>query len=131
MIAPEQAQIEGIKTEEEEEDNDERLSNHCLAMRRAFTICRTKLDHHLQLILLNEQSPPTGTTKSDDDTIDSFVQNAGEIVFVPSTWKHKVVNSHHEETLSINRNWITWAQLPQMLQCLEQEMVAIQIELEA
>ena len=59
---------------------------------------------------------------------DTILQHAGELVFVPSQWRHRVVN--REETLSINRNWITAANLARTWECLRLERVAIAHELE-
>lgn len=38
-----------------------------------------------------------------------FLQTAGQLVFIPSLWKHSVVNV--EDTLSVNHNWVTAANL--------------------
>lgn len=54
-------------------------------------------------------------------------QYAGELVFVPSTWKHKVENV--VETLSINHNWITTANIDLTWQCLSTEMTSVDDEL--
>jgi hypothetical protein len=43
-------------------------------------------------------------------------QHAGECVFVPSTWQHSVINL--EETLSINHNWVTAANLDLVWECI-------------
>jgi hypothetical protein len=47
---------------------------------------------------------------------------------VPATWQHKVLNL--EETISINHNWITSANLDLVWDCLVVEMAAIRSELE-
>lgn len=54
-------------------------------------------------------------------------QRAGEMVFVPSTWKHKVENLC--ETLSINHNWITSAAIDYTWECLLSEMAQVDAEL--
>ena len=54
-------------------------------------------------------------------------QHAGECVFVPCQWQHQVVNL--EETLSINHNWITTANVDQTWDCLVTEMETIRNEL--
>ena len=59
----------------------------------------------------------------------SLLQQAGELVWVPSTWRHQVVNL--VETLSINRNWITWTQLEPVWSCLQQEIKEIDKELQS
>jgi hypothetical protein len=48
-------------------------------------------------------------------------------MFVPSGWKHRVVNT--KETLSINHNWITTSNLDLTFDCLQTEMRTIEIEL--
>jgi hypothetical protein len=57
------------------------------------------------------------------------LQQAGECMFVPAGWKHRVVNT--EETLSINHNWITTSNLSLTWNCLQTEMRAIEGELTA
>jgi JmjC domain, hydroxylase len=47
-------------------------------------------------------------------------QGPGELVFVPSTWKHSVLNT--TETLSINHNWVTPANIDYMYECLRSEI---------
>jgi hypothetical protein len=56
-------------------------------------------------------------------------QKSGQCVFVPSGWHHSVVN--YEETLSVNHNWITTANIDLVWSCLCQEMKAIEHELAA
>lgn len=57
----------------------------------------------------------------------NIVQKAGECIFVPAAWKHQVVNL--EETLSINRNWLTAANLDLSWNCLTAEIRSIENEL--
>jgi hypothetical protein len=57
-----------------------------------------------------------------------LVQRAGEMMFIPSTWQHKVENLC--ETLSINHNWITTANIDLTWECLEMEMKQVHVELE-
>jgi hypothetical protein len=57
----------------------------------------------------------------------TILQRAGECIFVPSTWKHQVVNL--EETLSINRNWVTAANVDLCWECLSTEIQSIEVEL--
>jgi len=57
----------------------------------------------------------------------SILQEAGQAIFVPATWQHRVVNL--EETISINHNWITSSNLDLTWDCLVIEMIAIQKEL--
>lgn len=54
-------------------------------------------------------------------------QRAGECMFVPAGWKHSVVNI--QETISINHNWITYANVDLTLDCLRQEIRDIDTEL--
>jgi JmjC domain, hydroxylase len=56
-------------------------------------------------------------------------QWAGECVFVPSGWQHSVVNC--EETLSLNHNCVTTANIDLVWSCLCQEIRAIERELAA
>ena len=55
-----------------------------------------------------------------------LIQHAGEAIFVPSTWKHEVTNL--VQTLSINHNWITSANIDRTWYCLTIEMAAIEKE---
>lgn len=73
---------------------------------------------------------PNTTTSSSTTTTSTIVvhQCAGETMFIPSTWKHEVENV--VETLSINHNWITTANIHYTWDCLQTEMVAIQNELQ-
>ena len=57
------------------------------------------------------------------------IQRAGDCIFVPSGWRHQVVNL--EETLSINHNWITTANLDLCWDCLALEIEQIEAELAA
>ncbi|KAL9184415.1 hypothetical protein ACHAXT_002501 [Thalassiosira profunda] len=54
------------------------------------------------------------------------IQHSGEAIFVPATWKHEVVNLI--ETISINHNWITSANVDLAWRCLLVEMAAIDTE---
>jgi hypothetical protein len=58
-----------------------------------------------------------------------LLQHSGELVFVPATWKHHVVNL--EETLSINHNWITTCNLDLVWECIVTEIQAVDAELRA
>jgi JmjC domain, hydroxylase len=58
----------------------------------------------------------------------SMLQEAGQAMFVPATWQHTVVNL--EETISVNHNWVTAANLDLTWECLCTEMVAIEAELQ-
>ena len=56
-----------------------------------------------------------------------LIQREGEAIFVPCGWQHEVRNL--EETLSINHNWITTANIDQTWECMRLEMKAIEAEL--
>lgn len=56
------------------------------------------------------------------------IQNAGETVFVPSTFLHSVENL--SQALSLNHNWITTANIDLTWDCLRKEMTLINVELE-
>lgn len=58
----------------------------------------------------------------------SVRQETGQAIFVPATWQHTVVNL--TETISINHNWITMANLDLTWQCLCTEMVDIRLEMQ-
>lgn len=55
------------------------------------------------------------------------VQSAGETIFVPSGWKHEVVNIG--ETLSVNHNWITASTLDRVWDCILAEIQCINSEM--
>ena len=57
------------------------------------------------------------------------IQQTGEAIFVPSIWKHEVINL--VETISINHNWITSANIDKTWQCLICEIQAIETEVKA
>ena len=54
-------------------------------------------------------------------------QHAGECIFVPAGWKHTVANIG--ETISINHNWITTANLDLTWQIIDAEILAVDKEL--
>jgi len=67
------------------------------------------------------------TTTNTPTTTFTVIQKSGQAIFVPSQWQHEVMNI--EETISINHNWITVANIDQCWECLRIEMVAITNEL--
>jgi hypothetical protein len=69
------------------------------------------------------------SNNSDDNTSRSVevIQNTGETIFVSSKIKHEVVNL--VETLSINHNWITSANIDNTWQCICSEIEAIEGEI--
>ena len=68
-------------------------------------------------------------SNSDNNTRRSFevIQNTGETIFVSSKIKHEVVNL--VETLSINHNWITSANIDNTWQCICSEIEAVEGEI--
>ncbi|XP_012683293.1 2-oxoglutarate and iron-dependent oxygenase JMJD4 [Clupea harengus] len=57
-----------------------------------------------------------------------IIQEAGEIIFVPSGWHHQVYNL--EDTISINHNWLNGSNLDIMWQFLQDELASVQREIE-
>ncbi|KAK0147109.1 JmjC domain-containing protein 4 [Merluccius polli] len=57
-----------------------------------------------------------------------IIQEAGEIIFVPSGWHHQVYNL--EDTISINHNWLNGCNIDIMWQFLQNELSAVQREIE-
>ena len=53
-------------------------------------------------------------------------QDAGECMFVPSGWRHEVTNV--VETLSINHNWVTSANVDKLVDSLTTDMHAVERE---
>ncbi|XP_029813806.1 2-oxoglutarate and iron-dependent oxygenase JMJD4, partial [Manacus vitellinus] len=56
-----------------------------------------------------------------------IVQEAGEIVFIPSGWHHQVYNL--EDTISINHNWVNGCNVAIMWCFLQDELAAVQREI--
>uniref|UniRef100_A0A8C2HIY8 Jumonji domain-containing protein 4 n=1 Tax=Cyprinus carpio TaxID=7962 RepID=A0A8C2HIY8_CYPCA len=56
-----------------------------------------------------------------------IIQEAGEIIFVPSGWHHQVYNL--EDTISINHNWLNGCNLDIMWQFLQEELSSVQREI--
>ncbi|XP_012731867.2 2-oxoglutarate and iron-dependent oxygenase JMJD4 [Fundulus heteroclitus] len=57
-----------------------------------------------------------------------IIQEAGEIIFVPSGWHHQVYNL--EDTISINHNWLNGCNVDIMWQFLQNELSSVQKEIE-
>ncbi|XP_054622473.1 2-oxoglutarate and iron-dependent oxygenase JMJD4 isoform X2 [Dunckerocampus dactyliophorus] len=57
-----------------------------------------------------------------------IIQEAGEIIFVPSGWHHQVYNL--EDTISINHNWLNGCNVDIMWQFLQIEMSSVQKEID-
>ncbi|KAM4860517.1 2-oxoglutarate and iron-dependent oxygenase JMJD4 isoform 2-T2 [Thomomys bottae] len=55
------------------------------------------------------------------------IQEAGEMLFVPSGWHHQVYNL--DDTISINHNWVNGCNLANMWHFLQQELQAVQREI--
>ncbi|KAM3679875.1 2-oxoglutarate and iron-dependent oxygenase JMJD4 [Ammospiza maritima maritima] len=56
-----------------------------------------------------------------------ILQEAGEIVFIPSGWHHQVHNL--EDTISINHNWVNGCNVAVMWSFLQDELAAVQREI--
>lgn len=56
-----------------------------------------------------------------------IIQEAGEMVFIPSGWHHQVHNL--DDTISINHNWVNGCNLATMWHFLQQELHAVQQEI--
>ncbi|XP_072905021.1 2-oxoglutarate and iron-dependent oxygenase JMJD4 [Hemitrygon akajei] len=56
------------------------------------------------------------------------VQEAGEVIFIPSGWHHQVYNL--EDTISINHNWLNGCNIDIMWSFLQGELTAVQREIE-
>ncbi|NXQ50089.1 JMJD4 protein, partial [Catharus fuscescens] len=56
-----------------------------------------------------------------------IIQEAGEIVFIPSGWHHQVYNL--EDTISINHNWVNGCNVAVMWSFLQDELAAVQREI--
>ncbi|XP_077160178.1 2-oxoglutarate and iron-dependent oxygenase JMJD4 [Paroedura picta] len=56
-----------------------------------------------------------------------IIQEAGEIVFIPSGWHHQVYNL--EDTISINHNWVNGCNVGTMWSFLQDELAAVQREI--
>ena len=65
----------------------------------------------------------------DEDVSIVVYQQVGECMFVPSGWRHEVMNL--VETLSINHNWVTSANIDQLISCVLSEMKAVETECNA
>ncbi|XP_056276862.1 2-oxoglutarate and iron-dependent oxygenase JMJD4 isoform X1 [Pseudoliparis swirei] len=57
-----------------------------------------------------------------------IIQEAGEIIFVPSGWHHQVYNL--EDTISINHNWLNGCNVDIMWQFLQSELSSVQKEID-
>ncbi|XP_051944481.1 2-oxoglutarate and iron-dependent oxygenase JMJD4 isoform X1 [Hippocampus zosterae] len=57
-----------------------------------------------------------------------IIQEAGEIIFVPSGWHHQVYNL--EDTISINHNWLNGCNVDIMWQFLQNELSSVQKEID-
>jgi oxalate decarboxylase/phosphoglucose isomerase-like protein (cupin superfamily) len=53
------------------------------------------------------------------------IQDAGEVIFVPSGWFHQVENL--EDTISINHNWANACNLEIMFDQLESDLKEVQL----
>jgi hypothetical protein len=94
----------------------------------SYNVCGTK-----EWVFYPPQSKPHHDSSSTKSMITEqprpvrVIQNSGELVFVPAGWKHEVTNL--EETISINHNWITTANLDLVWKCIHTELLAVDHEL--
>ena len=70
---------------------------------------------------------PSVTSSGSETDAFTIVQKSGEMIFVPSGWRHEVINL--KETLSINHNWITGANIDKAWDVILCEINAIEKEL--
>jgi len=77
--------------------------------------------------VLSEESELLQKTQGQIRKIE-FIQETGEIVFVPSGWHHQVYNL--EDTISINHNWFNGTNLMSVYEALKAELRKVQIELD-
>lgn len=56
------------------------------------------------------------------------VQDAGQVIFVPSGWVHQVLNT--KDTISVNHNWFNACNLNFIYNSLQQALVEVQKELQ-
>eukprot|EP00092_Neocalanus_flemingeri_P001131 GFUD01001205.1.p1 GENE.GFUD01001205.1~~GFUD01001205.1.p1 ORF type:complete len:416 (+),score=87.05 GFUD01001205.1:31-1278(+) len=56
-----------------------------------------------------------------------IIQNAGEVVFVPSGWHHQVTNL--EDTISINHNWFNGCNIVSVYYLLKEELRKVEKEI--
>ncbi|XP_039609195.1 2-oxoglutarate and iron-dependent oxygenase JMJD4 isoform X1 [Polypterus senegalus] len=56
-----------------------------------------------------------------------IIQEAGEVIFVPSGWHHQVHNL--EDTISINHNWVNGCNIKIMWKFLQEELLTVQNEI--
>ena len=75
----------------------------------------------------NSYSDNSNNTGANSSRSFEVIQHTGDTIFVPSTWKHEVINL--VETLSINHNWITSANIDKTWQCICSEIKAIECEI--
>lgn len=72
-----------------------------------------------------------GSDDSSNDEMDTrttkIIQETGDMIYVPSGWRHEVINL--EETISVNHNWISAGSLDCVWECLVNEIGAIEEEL--
>ena len=67
------------------------------------------------------------TEKADSQATFELIQETGEVIFVPAKWKHEVINL--VETISINHNWITTANIDCTYECLITEISSVEREI--
>ena len=70
--------------------------------------------------------PDDGHGSGDDALV--VIQNKGEMMYVPSGWRHSVENL--EETISVNHNWTMVGALDMVFECLVHEIGAVEEEMD-
>ena len=73
-----------------------------------------------------EDTVSSSSSSSSSSLVLTVHQSAGEAIFVPAGWQHAVVNT--VDTISINHNWITTANLDLVIDCILSELGAVRKE---
>ncbi|ESN96513.1 hypothetical protein HELRODRAFT_95474 [Helobdella robusta] len=71
---------------------------------------------------------PHANEKNQDGSKFEVIQNAGEIIFIPSGWFHEVYNE--EDTISINHNWINEYNVGKSWTFLKSRLLDVQKEIQ-
>ncbi|CAJ0923015.1 unnamed protein product [Ranitomeya imitator] len=79
--------------------------------------CSGRLPYDVTVPLLHDVCPP----------FLEVIQEAGEIIFVPSGWHHQVYNL--EDTISINHNWVNGCNVSVMWGFLQAELSDVKSEI--
>lgn len=81
-------------------------------------------------VLSKDLKDHTKYDKYDSQHLKCFevIQEAGEIIFIPSGWHHQVWNL--EDTISVNHNWINGCNIRTIWSTLKQELLSVMKEVE-